>query len=294
LIACVADDGRSDARGFAGALVRSAGHCRREPPGGYCDLPAPRIPPVLTLLSLLALTAAPAAPTPAPTETSAALVDRCVAAHGGVAALERARAVRVRGAVTSKLHPGQIGQLVRTYERPDRLRVEVAFPDAPREIRVLEGARGWRNGQEVTGPQFVSMLLQVLRVDLPWLLHRARGQIVDLGVVEVGNRTLRALAVDPAPGIRIEADIDPATALIVRSRSTAARNPALEFITTYDDHRVVGGVRFAFHEGNWANGQPTGDTLVETLEVAPPAPAAPAQTAAPEPGAAEGTPRPAR
>jgi hypothetical protein len=218
---------------------------------------------VLPLAAALAL-AGPVAAAPPPEVT--ALVDRCVAAYGGAAALSRVVAVRQAGTVTSLLHPGQAAPLKRLAARGGRLRVEIGWSGEP-EVRVVDGQVGWRGGEPAGGPPLAAMVLQAARFDLPLRLKEGLARVEDRGVVELAGKRLRALALEVAPGLVVEADLDPATGRMLRSRGTASAGPALEFVTTYDDFRTVGGLLFAFREGNWANGVTTGETVLTSVEL---------------------------
>jgi hypothetical protein len=228
----------------------------------------------------LALVAAAVLALPAPARAGArtppagATIDAVLVAYGGRAAVERARAVLQEGEVSSALHAGS-GRLARLYERPGSLRVEIAWPDRPPEVRVVHRAYGDRDGREVTGtPPHAAMVLQAARLDLPFLLWRERGRVVDRGEVTRDGRRLRALAVPLPGGIEIVAEIDPATHRIVRSSgSVPAGGGRVEFATEYSDFREVDGVLFAFREESWASGRHTGATVlsrVQTMSAAPP------------------------
>ncbi len=208
---------------------------------------------------------------PAPREASrdgvAALVRRCVEAYGGAAAVGRAARSVHEGTVTSLLHPGAPGRIGRAYSRPGRLRVEVAFADsAEPEIRVLAGGRGWRHGKEVEGPLLTSMILQAARMDLPALLAAGGAKVEARGTLALDGKTLQVLALTLAPGVVVEAAIDPGTGRILRSRGSAAGPAPVEFITTYSDFRTVDGVLVPFREENWANGKTTGETALSRVE----------------------------
>jgi hypothetical protein len=215
--------------------------------------------PVMTLLAAGAGAGGPSA---------AELARRSVAAYGGAEAIARASAFVQTGTVTSLLHPGMTGTIGRAFQRPDRLRVEVAYPDRSGEIRILDGAAGWRNSEPAAGAQLTSMVLQAARLDIPGLLARKGGQVRDRGTWQHEGKTLRVLGLEVRPGLWLEAGIDPATGLVLRSRSVAAgsRSP-LEFVTSYSEFREVGGVLFAFREVNWANGSTTGETVLSRVEV---------------------------
>ena len=168
--------------------------------------------------------------------------------------------------MTSLLHPGQPGRIVRAYVRPGKLRVETAWPDGTGEVRVLDGGRGWRDGEEAAGGRLAAMILQAARLDLPALLAAWVAKVEDRGVGEVEGRRVRVLAIAPAPGLVVLAELDVATARVVRSRGSS-RDPGmpLAFETTYGDFRQVDGVLVPFRERNWANGNATGETALEKV-----------------------------
>jgi hypothetical protein len=211
-----------------------------------------------------------AAPASASVEpTLAAIVDRSLEAYGGRQALARAAALRQRGRVTSAMRGGRAGALTRLFERPGRLRVEVAFPGEEPEIRVLDGARGWRQGSQVEGPPYSAMVLQAARLDLPLLLAERRAQLLDGGMVTRDGKQLRAVTVPLGPGLWVSAEIDPATGRILRSTGTLEGGPSgrIEFATSYGDFRKVGKVLIPFREGNFAMGGMTGETVLEKVEL---------------------------
>jgi hypothetical protein len=221
------------------------------------------------ILAPLAVALALAAP-PAPPGVSPevhALVTSCVAAYGGPRAVARMARIRQEGTVTSEvLHPGTPGRIARAYQRAARLRVEIAYPDAPAEVRVLDGDKGWRFGQPVEGPFLTSMLLQAARMDLPGLLAAREERIQDRGTAAVGGKQVRILALPLSPGLVIEAHLEPDTGRIVRSRGAAeGAGPQMSFETTYSEFRQVDGVLVAFREENWANGRTTGETRLEKV-----------------------------
>lgn len=195
-----------------------------------------------------------------------ALVQRCVAAYGGKPALARAAVVVEEGRVTSLLHPGEHGRIARAYVRPGKLRVETDFPSGPGEIRVLDGAQGWRNGERVEGPRLAAMILQAARLDLPALLSAWVEKVEDRGATQLDGHPVRVLAIQPAPGLVVIAEVDVGTARVLRSRG-ASVDPGmpLAFETTYGDFRDVEGVLVPFLERNWANGRTTGETILEKV-----------------------------
>jgi hypothetical protein len=217
--------------------------------------------------AVLSLTAVAVKPSTAPGADVAALVQRCVAAYGGEAAIAKTSRSHVEGTVTSLvLRPGATGRIARAYERPSRLRVEIAYAAGDGEIRVLDGDHGWRDGQPAEGPRLAAMVLQAARVDLPALL-RASHEVRDGGSAEVGGRKVRLVAVEPARGLLVEAAIDPQNGRILRSRGASTAGPApIEFVTTYSEFRTIEGVLVPMREENWANGRSTGVTTIETIE----------------------------
>jgi hypothetical protein len=228
-----------------------------------------RLPAALPLAAaLLVLLVPPVARAAGPSPEVKALVDRCVAAYGGEAVLKRAAVVKQFGTVTSLMHPGQAGRVARLAARGERLRVEVSY-GTDGEVRVLDGATGWRDGVPVQGPPLVAMVLQSARFDLPWRLLQGKARVQDRGTVEQDGKVLRALVLELRPGQVIEADVDPATGRILRSRGAATAGPPVEFTTTYSDFRTVDGLLVAFHEVNWANGATTGETVLTSVELLP-------------------------
>jgi hypothetical protein len=203
---------------------------------------------------------------PVRAESLDALLSRVAKAYGP----GTFRVVRESGTLES---PRGVAQTLRLFAPPDRLRVEIRYPDSHFEIRVLAGPHAWRDGRPVEGPPRDAMLLQAARLDLPALVLRNRSRLVDLGPLTGG---LRGIGVPLDGGLQLAVSVDPKTAHIVHSEGQLPG--PLRFATDYRDFRRVNGVLFAFGESNFASGQKTGETTltkIEVLDEAPPGSFAP-------------------
>lgn len=198
-----------------------------------------------------------------------ALVDLAISAYGGEEALATAGKVVQRGTVTSTMRGGVEGRLLRMYQRPVRLRVEIDYPGTDAEVRILDGGRGWRNGGEASGPMYRAMLLQAARLGMPAVLSEFRASLKDRGIVEREGRERRVLALNFHRGLEVRAEIDPATGRVLRSEGTISSpdgNVTLRFATEYSDFREIDGILVPFHEVNWAQGRRTGETRLDSVE----------------------------
>lgn len=208
-----------------------------------------------------------ASPSVAPaTGTVNQVVARVVAAYGGQKALDGAHAIRETGHVTSPTRG--TATLLREFEGHDRLRIQVEFSTEDREVRLLDGARASRNGKDVAGPPRDAMVLQAARLELPALLSDAKTHPLDLGEVKRDGAVLRALEISLGAGMKLTVLVAP-DGRIVRTESTAPAGAmgTLRFDADYSDFRVVKGVLYAFTEDTHANGQATGQTRLDNVEV---------------------------
>lgn len=197
------------------------------------------------------------------------LLRKTVSAYGGETALRNAPAVRHTGKVTSLLRGGMAGDIVREFERPDKLRVVIRYgPDT--EVRVYDGKTGWREGKVVAGPPLDAMVLQAARMALPVALLDRKDRLLDKGVTRFEGKEIRSLALPLGGGLTLTVDIDTATGRIVRSSGTggtAMGGRPLEFVTRYDDYNMIGGILHPLKEGNFANGFVTGETFLSKVEL---------------------------
>jgi hypothetical protein len=194
-------------------------------------------------------------------------------AYGGRAALEAVHAYRMEGRVVAAQHERE-GPMIRLFQRPGRLRVEVHYPERP-ETRIVSGDHGWRGvGAEVTdanGPMLDAMILQAARADLPWLLLHHASDAHGIAPLDHGGRTLAGIEVPLGPRLAVRAYVDTASGRIEVSQSRMMQEGGEEtvFQTDYSDFRKAGRVLFAFHEENLASGRPTGTITVERIRLNP-------------------------
>ena len=194
-----------------------------------------------------------------------ALVDRIAKAYGGAAALAKVHAVRESGTLETMRG---VAQTERVFAPPDKLRVDIRYPDGSGELRVLSGGAAFRNGEPVQGPPRDAMLLQAARLDLPFLLLRNKKRLVDLGELQRDGKTLRGIGVPLESGLQVAIGVDPQTAMVVYSEGQlASPGGPVRFATRYSDFRPVNGVLFAFSESNFASGQHTGETRLAKIEL---------------------------
>jgi len=199
------------------------------------------------------------------------LVDSVLTAYGGEEALAKVGAYRMKGTVASVMRG--TGALVRTFARPDRLKITLDYPNHP-EARILDGSKGWRsdgkgNMAAADGFLLTSMILQAARADIPWILHERRTTIKLLASMDGGK--LQGLEIPLGEGLTLTVYVDIATGRIVRS-SGVLEAPGMKtnFATDYSDFRTVDGILFPFREANFASNQSTGDTIITRVTVNPP------------------------
>jgi len=227
--------------------------------------------PVLLVVCVLLGAAAPLWAAEPAAKSPGALIESVLAAYGGKAALEKVKAYQMEGTVASVMRGN--GALVRTFARPDRLKITLDYPNHP-ETRILDGSKGWRsdgkgNIAPADGFLLTSMVLQAARADLPWLLDEKRASIKLLAPMDGGN--LQGLEIPLGGGLTLTVYADTATGRIVRS-SGVLDTPGMKtnFATDYSDFRTVDGVLFSFKEANFASNQSTGDTVISRVVVNPP------------------------
>ena len=204
-----------------------------------------------------------------------ALVDKIAGAYGGRTNLEDIAAVRETGRVEAAMRVGSSGPIVRTFARPLKLRVEIGDASKPTEVRVLDGATGWRNGKESTGVGYEAMVLQAVRLDLPFQLLSQRKVLVEKEPMDFEGKRLRVVELPLENGLSVRAGVGTETGRILFSTGTtrAGSTGPMTFETRYDNFRTVEGRLFAFKETNFAGGTKTAEIVLSKIELLKAAPA---------------------
>lgn len=207
-------------------------------------------------------------------EDPATLVAKVVNAYGGRQRLERLFAFRQTGHVEAATPIGRSGPLMRLFARPVRLRAEIGDETRGKEVRVLDGDEGWRDGKAAAGPPFQAMVLQAVRLDLPWQLLSHQDKVNEKPGIERQGKRLRVLEFPIDSSLSMSAGIDPDTGRILYSRGTIAGGPmgAMNFEAAYEDFRSIDGLPFAFKEVNLASGTKTADTVITRIDILKSAP----------------------
>ncbi|RMG88988.1 MAG: hypothetical protein D6708_10570, partial [Candidatus Dadabacteria bacterium] len=194
-----------------------------------------------------------------------ALLDSVVAAYGGPRAAARLEAFRAEAEITARLR-GKVGRMVREFRAPDKLRVEIAYPGST-EVRVLNGARGWRGDagrlQRVVGLPLLAMRYQLLRSAIPWVFTHHRKLLEDRGSRTRNGQTYRLVGLPWSMELDLVFWVNAATRRVDRVEGVLrAPGHAAPFATEYADFRKVDGVLVPFHEENYASGRHTGTTRI--------------------------------
>lgn len=201
---------------------------------------------------------------PAAAQDLDGLLARVAEAYGGKTHTG-IRGVRQTGTTFSSMR-GE-GSILRTYQHPDRLRIEIDYPGNP-ELRIIRGPKSWIHGKEMGGAFHSSMILQAMRLGLPWNLLENRAQLRDAGLVRLEDgRSLRAIEMPLAPGYSLVVDIDPESGRILRSRGVMpSAGGRMEFATVYEDFKLQDGRLYAATEQHYALGQHIGYTKIGSIE----------------------------
>jgi hypothetical protein len=193
----------------------------------------------------------------------AQIVQKVLQAYGGHAALERIQGVRHSGTIQS-FRLSKTGTFARLFVMPDRLRVDLSYPDGPKEQRITTPDGAWRDGRPATGPMHSAMKLQAARFRLPLLLAERPTSL--LGAAQGRLR----LGMKLTDSTSLEVLIDSQTWRIVRSVGQMTFNGMnMAFTADYSDFRLVDGVLFAHREELTAMGMPTGIVTLERIEINP-------------------------
>jgi len=211
----------------------------------------------------------PAATTP-PSQSQdphiADVISHIIGAYGGEKALRSVQGYHASGEQLAVQIKKPI-RVERWFGRPDRLRLELAYPDH-HETRITDGTQGWAGSNidslEPANPmKLQAMRLQTARLDTPLRLLEHRDE-VEMRDTDPEGRTVLRVPIDT--GLYIDYHVDHKTYRITRVTTGMTGPPAMEFAADYDQFRTVDGVLIAFKEVTYAGGTETSVFQITGLE----------------------------
>ncbi|HEY1913222.1 MAG TPA: insulinase family protein [Vicinamibacterales bacterium] len=227
-----------------------------------------------------AATRPPAVPKPEDAQKAVALLDRAIAAKGGLAALRGLHTIIAKQTLSSPSDPGAPKFTVTTYiQYPDRLRIETVIPGGL-NILGYDGKEAWvKNEQGVHAqPSVVASQARLgMRRDVVSLLLAAKdGAVTARLLPDVSSNVAGSSAphVDhvlelTAPDLNpILIYIDPESSLITKETyvDDAPGRPSVE--ERFSDYRLVNGYQIAF-KATRRIGMQIVDRLVSDVKVNP-------------------------
>ena len=191
------------------------------------------------------------------------IVENIVTAYGGHNALEAVKALKHSGTIQS-YRLARTGTLQRLLVLPGALRVDIAYPDGPHEIRITTPDGAWRDGSAATGPMHKAMKLQAARFQLPLILTQHVVTLLD----DVDGKIQLGITLDDTTTLQVI--VDRQSWRIVRSVGNMKMGSTnLAFTADYSDFRKVDGVLLAHREELTAMGMKTGVVVLEHIDVNP-------------------------
>ncbi len=182
-------------------------------------------------------------------------VARCLAAHGGEAALRQVQTVVWQGEI--KAIGNRQGRSTILLERPLKLRTRLDYTNS-REDRILNDHQGWRDSGSgfaaVSGPPLEAMIFQYRHLTLPLGLLDKGAKVSWAGTTKDGTVQPR-LRVDRPGEPELLIDIDPQSGLIQRvTGEFQLGGQTTELAVAYGDYREVEGVKLPTTIVNFAGG----------------------------------------
>lgn len=182
------------------------------------------------------------------------LLDKALAAKGGAARMAKLTSLTITAKGKIIVGPQELpAELVRRYQAPDRLRMDITFAmgGAKAEVvTVLSGDKAW-NKQPQTGLQelppaaVVELRKQIWR-DQEFVLvrHKEPGvQVAAMGEQTVDGKKLLAVRIaQPSTGTAMIVYLDPRTYLPARMTYS---DGGVESVETYADYKAVDGIQIA-------------------------------------------------
>jgi outer membrane lipoprotein-sorting protein len=214
----------------------------------------------------LLMVAAATLAAPAAADDVAEIVDRHLAARGGVERLEEVEDARVSGTMSPA--PGLEYPFVIEWQRPDRMRLELIV-DGQIGVRAFDGRVAWSHmpflGQEEPVRLAPDELegMRAIATDLlagPLLGYREKGHRVELvGRERVEDWDAYRLRVRLAGGEEQELWLDAEHLLVVRQQTRVTIDEEeVDVLTTFGDYREVEGLVLPFTYSTRLAGAPTG------------------------------------
>jgi hypothetical protein len=190
---------------------------------------------------------------PVPELTAAQIVDRNVAARGGLEAWRKVRTMVWTGHMESIHAPVPMMLFVMQQKRPNKTRFEInALGD--RTIRVFDGQRGWKLKPDAQGKpevkpfsfEEVTFARGAQLIDGPLVDYLAKGNSVTLeGLDEIEGRKAYRLGVRLATGENDRVWVDAQTFLDIRYDRPSLNGRGMVSVF-YRDYKLVEGVQIPF------------------------------------------------
>ncbi len=201
------------------------------------------------------------------------LVDEIIEAYGGANAWSKVTAFHQQGRTYSE-RLGRFGKTERSYQHPNRMRVDIDYGGDETELRQLDGEEAWSHGKKTLPAYADAVRMQAYRISLPLLLIDQKDKAQELGSRQDGPVTLRGLMFDFGNGRQLILDVNDKTKRVAGSWAfIEIEGNRSEFATLYDDYRMVDGKLVAFKETHYAMGGPIGYTELKEINFAPEFPA---------------------
>jgi len=236
---------------------------------------------MIAILALAASTTAAAESATAPELTAEQIIEKNVAASGGLEAWRKVQTMIWVGHMERPGAPMSSMPFVLQQKRPNKTRFEITGV-GQRSLRIFDGTHGWKvrpasDGSpdvEAYTPQEARFARGEQVIDGPLIDYQAKGTTVRLeGIEEVDGRKAYGLSLKLASGEHHEVWIDSQTFLdlkYIRTSYSSAGAPGTVSIT-YGGYKDIGGLQIpSVLEIGTASGKVPDKMVIERIALNPP------------------------